>query len=353
VQGFWALMAAALLYKAAPLLVSPDPPYPWPLRVVAVTAAVSAVLLPLLGFAGLDARRAVTAAGIGLSALAVLAFARPLTVAPAAVLLAATGLARVTAVLATGSFVAGMRSPLLSEVGEGLRRMPLSVLALPLAALGIAGAVGAVAGDSLKWYWSLAYGLGLVLGVLGLLRVYFLAAHAPLPRRRGFDPNRVRPAPSEMAWPPLLLGLIAVGLAAAIYSERFLTYLDQRPHPAPAPSYLVLWLGLPVAGALLALVLFLLLRGAGNRLASASAYAWEGGVGLGRRALDRFLVAPFLGLAGLAEDTGLAGGESRLARALSDSARILHNRFPVLPIALGLAVLVVVVAGLVAPGIYR
>ena len=320
---------------------------------VAVTAAVSAVLLPLLGVAGLDARRAVTAAGIGLSALAVLAFARPLAVAPAAVLLAATGLARVAAMLATGSFVAGMRSPLLSEVGEGLRRMPLSVLALPLAAVGMAGAVGALAGDSLKWYWNLAYGLGLVLGVLGLLRVYFLAAHAPLPRRRGFDPNRVRPAPSEMVWPPLLLGLIAVGLAAAIYSSRFLTYLDQRPHAVPAVTYTALWLGLPVAGALLALVLFLLLRGAGNRLASASAFAWEGGVGLGRQALDRFLVTPFLGLAGLAEDTALAGGESSLARALNDSARILHRRPPLLPIALGLAVLVVVVAGLVAPGVYR
>ncbi len=105
-QGIWTMLAAGLLFKVMPLFVAAN----WiPLRAVAVTAAVSAVLVPLLGLAGLDARRAVTAAGIGVSALAVLAFAQPGVVAPAALLLAATGLARTAATLATGSLVAGMR----------------------------------------------------------------------------------------------------------------------------------------------------------------------------------------------------------------------------------------------------
>jgi NADH-quinone oxidoreductase subunit L len=353
VQGFWALMAAGLLFKVLPILAASYPANPLPLRVVAATASVSAVVLPLLGLAGLDARRAVTAAGIGLSALAVLGFARPMAVAPAAVLLAAIGLARVAAVLAAGTLAAGMRSPLLSEMGEGLRRMRYTVLALPLAGAGMAGAVGAVAGDTLRWYWLLAYALGLPLGLLALLRVYFVAANAPLPRRRGFDPNRVRPAPTEMVMPPLLLGVISIGLAVALYSTRFQSFLDQLPHHRPATAFVALWLGLPVAGALLAAVLFLVLRQVGNRLAGAAAVAWEGGVGLGRQALDRFLLAPFLGLVGVVEDSGLAGGETRLGRAVGDSARILQRRLPLLPIALGLAVLVVVVAGLFAPGVYR
>ena len=231
--------------------------------------------------------------------------------------------------------------------------MPLSVLALPLAALGLAGAIGAVAGDTLRWYWNLAYGLGLGLGALALFRVYFLAAHAPLPRRRGFDPNRVRAAPSEMVLPPLLLGLISLGLAAALYSDRFQTFLDQRPHHLASPAYLVLWLGLPLAGALLAAVLFFALRPVGNLLAGAGASAWEGAVRLGRQALERGVVAPFLGLAGLFEDRALAGGESRLGEAVGDSARLFHRRLPLLPLALGLIVLAIVVAGLVAPGVYR
>ena len=354
VQGLWALMAAGLLYKVLPILAASNTVNPWPLRVVAVTAAVSAVALPLLGLAGMDARRALTAAGIGVSALAVLGFARPLAVAPAAVLLAATALARVGLILAAGSLAAGMRSPLVSEMGEGLRRMPLSVLALPLAAAGLAGAVGAVAGDKLlHWWWVAAYALGLGLGMLALFRVYFLAAHGPLPRRRGFDPNRVRAAPNEVAVPPLLLAAIAVLISIALYSTRFQGYFDRLPHQRPAFAFLALWVGAPLAGALLAAGLFLAARALGGRLTAGAAFAWEGGAGLARRALDRGLVAPFTALIALLEDRALAGGESRLGRAVGDGARILHRRMPLLPVALGVAVVVVVVAGLVAPGVYR
>jgi len=240
VQGLWALMAAGLLFKVMPLFVAANTV---PLRVVAVTAGVSAVIVPLIGLAGLDARRAVTAAGIGVSALAVLAFAYPRVVAPAILLLAATALARSAATLATGTLVAGMRTPLISEMGEGLRRMRLSVVALPLAAIGLVGGAGQIAGGSLAWWWTLAYALGLALAMLGLFRIYFLAGHALLPRRRGFDPNRVRQAPAAMAYPPLFLALLAIVLSVGLFIGRFLGYADHLVHHPTTAVIALEWIG--------------------------------------------------------------------------------------------------------------
>jgi NADH:ubiquinone oxidoreductase subunit 5 (subunit L)/multisubunit Na+/H+ antiporter MnhA subunit len=347
-QGFWTLMAAGLLFKAAPLFVAAGQ---LPLRIVAVTAAVSAVGVPLLGLAGLDARRAVTAAGIGVSALAVLAFARPGVVAPAALLLAVTALARAGAILATGSLVAGMRTSLISEMGEGWRRLRLSVLALVLAGIGLVGGVGQVAGGSLRWWWTLAYGLGLGLAMLGVFRVYFLAGHAVLPRRRGFDPNRVRPGPPAMTYPPLFLGLLAIVLSIGFFSGRWLGYADNLVHHRTSTVVAIEWIAAALAGILLAALLFVLARPLGNRLGVDAAKLWDRGYGLGRSALHRVVVAAPLQLTELAEDRGLAAGESRLARLVGDAGHSFHRPVPLLPVLLGLAVLVAVVAALVSPGV--
>jgi NADH:ubiquinone oxidoreductase subunit 5 (subunit L)/multisubunit Na+/H+ antiporter MnhA subunit len=350
VQGMWTLMAAGLLYKVMPLFVSANV---IPLRVVAVTAAVTAVVVPLLGLAGLDARRAVTAAGIGVSALAVLGFARPGAVAPAALLLAATGLARCGAALATGTLVAGMRTPLISEMGEGYRRMRLSVVVLPLAAIGLVGGVGQIAGASLHWWWAVAYGLGLALAMLGLFRIYFLAGHSLLPRRRGFDPNRVRPAPPTMTYPPILLALLAIALTIGLFSGSWLGYSDRLVHRSPALLITIGWLAVALAGALVAAFLFLVSPALGNRLAGNAGRLWASGYGFGRTTLRRFLVEAPLELTELAEDRGIAAGESRLGRFVSDAGHSLRRPVPLLPVLIGLAVLLAVVAGLLAPGVYR
>lgn len=350
VQGFWVLMAAGLLFKVMPLFASAN--YV-PFRVVAVTAGVSAVVVPLIGLAGLDARRAVTAAGIGVSALAVLAFASPRVVAPAALLLAATGLARCAAILATGTVVAGMRTPLVSEMGEGWRRMRLSVLALPLAAIGLAAGVGQIAGGSLPWWWRLAYALGLVLSMLGVFRIYFLAGHALLPRRRGFDPNRVRPAPPVMTYPPLFLALLAIILSVGLFIGRVLVYADHLVHRPLDPLVTLAWIAVPLAGVAIAALLFVVARPMGNRLGAAVASLWASGYGLGRSAVGRVIVDAPLQITEVAEDGALAGGESRLARLVGDAGRSLRRPVPLLPVLVGLAVLVAVAAGLLAPGVYR
>jgi len=354
VQGFWTLIVAGLLFKVMPIVVSADLLTNWiPGKSLAATAAVSAVILPLIGLASLDLRKAVTASGIAVTAVAVLAFARPGDVAPAALLLAATGLARSAAVLATGSLVAGMRTSLITEMGEGWRRMRLSVTALPLAAIGLVAGAGVVAGGSLKWYWTLAYALGVGLAVLGLLRVYLLTAYPYLPRRRGFDPNRVRPAPEAMSYPPLLMGLLAVALGTAFYWQAFLGWADNRPHPPADPTVYAYWLAVPVAAAVLATVLFSVARSTGTRLTAVAGGRWEDAAVRLRVAIDRLLVEPALEIAERTEEGVVAGGEENLGRLVADSAQVVRRPLPVIPILIGVAVLVAVIAGLVAPGVYR
>jgi NADH:ubiquinone oxidoreductase subunit 5 (subunit L)/multisubunit Na+/H+ antiporter MnhA subunit len=354
VQGFWTLMTAALLYKVMPIVVSADLLTHWiPGKSLAATAAVSAVLLPLIGLASLDVRKAVTASGIAVSAVAVLAFARPGDVGPATLLLAATALARTGAVLATGSLAGGMRTWLINEMGEGWRRMRLSVIALPLAAIGLVAGAGVVGGGSLRWYWVLAYTLGLGLAVLGLLRVYLLTAYPYLPRRRGFDPNRVRPAPDAMSYPPLLLGLLALALAVAFYWQAFLGWTDNRSHPAADPLVYAYWLAVPVVAALLATALFAVARSTGTRLTAAANARWEAAAIRARVAIDRLLVEPALEIAERTEEGVVAGAEDGLGRLVEESAQVVRRPLPVIPILIGVAVLMAVIAGLVTPGIYR
>ena len=351
-EGFSSLLAAALLVKVLPLFVAYGPR---PLEVVATVAAISAVLLALLAVTSPEARRAVTAAGIAVSALAILAFAHPFEVAPAAILLAAIGLARVAAVLATGTLAAGMRTPLLSEMGEGYRRLRVTTLTLPLAAVGLLAGVAIVVagGASLPWWWAAVFAAGLALGALALMRVYLVAGHALLPRRRGFDPNRVRPATPGMTQAPLLLALLAAGLALALASGRWLNFLDNRSHPAPSPGLVLAWLAAPVAGVVLAAVLYLFAATAGRRLSAAGAAFWSATVGSGRTHLQRRLVDPSLELVELGEDRGLGGGEAWLGRLLTESSRLLALPAPVLPLLVAVAVLVAVAAALLAPGVYR
>ncbi|GEM_PF-1245127 len=351
-EGFSSLLVAALLVKVLPLFVAFGRT---PLEVVATVAAVSALVLALVALTSPEARRAVTAAGIALSALAILAFAHPFEVAPAAVLLAAVGLARVAAVLATGTLAAGMRTPLLAEMGEGFRRLRVSTLTLPAAAVGLLAGIGIVVagGVSLSWWWVAIFAAGLALGSLALFRVYFSAGHALLPRRRGFDPNRVRPAPAAMTRAPLLLALLAGALALALASPRWLNFLDHRTHPTPSPELVLAWLAAPVAGLLLAAVLYRFAAGAGRRLSAGGAALWSATLGLGRATVQRRVVEPSLELAELGEERGLRGGEAWIGRLVTDSSRLLALPAPVLPLLVAVAVLVAVAAALLAPGVYR
>lgn len=348
IQGLWPLIVTSLLYKSLPLLVSAGS---WPLRIVAVSAALSAIAVPLIGLAGLDIRRVVTAAGIGLTSLAILAFARPGIVGLAIVAGAGSGLARAGLVLAAATLVIGMRAVSLRLMGDGLRRMPLAVSGLLAGAVGLAFLTVEPASEGLKPQWYAAYALGGILVPLGLFRAWFGAALAPLAPRRGFDPNRIRESSRSLTLPSLVLGLAALGLALAAFSTRFLTYVDGKAHTHPSAAGQVLWLLIPLLGVAVA---FLLLRRReiGDRVFGLAAEGWAVVLTFST-IVGRLLVNPVLRVAGRAEEMGETRGERALGRLLAEASTLSRVRAPFLLLSAVIAIVAVLVAGLLVPGVQR
>jgi hypothetical protein len=135
------------------------------------------------------------------------------------------------------------------------------------------------------------------------------------------------------------------------FSGRWLGYADNLVHHRTSTVVAVEWIAAALAGILLATLLFVAARPLGNRLGAGAASLWNRGYGLGRSSLQRVVVAAPLKLTELAEDDGLAAGESRLARLVGAAGHSFNRPLPLLPILIGLAVVVAVLAALAAPGV--
>ena len=349
IQGLWPLMVTSLLYKSLPIFVSAGP---WPLRIVAASAAVSAIVVPLSGFAGLDIRRVVTTAGIGITSLAVLAFARPQIVGLAIVAGAGSGLARAALVLAAASLVVGMRSTSLAQMGEGHRRMPLTVIGLLLGGVGLAFLTVEMAAQSLRVEWYVAYAAGVVLALLLVFRAYFLAAVGALVRRRGFEPGRIRETSLALTVPSMILGSLALGLALGAFSTRFLSYVDGKAHAHPLVGNSILWVVIPLIGIAAAYVLYSQRRDLGDRITGLATDYWAGLL-TGAIIVGRLVYEPVLRLAARTDEVVESSGEGRIGSALREAAAVSRVRVPVLTLLVGLAIVAVVLAGVFLPGVRR
>jgi len=348
-QGLWTVMVIGLLYKMLPVLVSAGT---LPVRAMAITCAISAVGVPLLGLAGRDARRVAACAGIGLTALALLALFRPASVALALTAACAVALVRSGLVLATAGLVTGMRTADLTEMGDGWNRMRSSALGLLLSVVALAGLAAGVGGGSLRPQWIAVYGAAIGLSALAAFRLYFSAAHGVLPRRRGFDPNRVRQVPGSMSAPVLFCFVLAAALAGAEFSARWLNFIDGRPHSIE-PFAALAWLGAAAVGVLLAAVLYWRAPELGTRLTGVATTLWAGVLGLGALLGGRFLAAPSIRLAEEMEDTGLLRGESAVGDAIERAAGLARMPARVLiPLLAGLAVVVAALLAVFAPGVH-
>lgn len=353
VQGAWPVMVAALMYKVLPILVSSHFAHGAAIRVVAFGALVSAAGLPLLGLTGQDARRTATAAAGGISALGLLAFARPSTVGLAALVLAASGPARAALLLGSGGLVNAIRSPLLSEMGEGWRRLPYTMPGLLVGGAALLVAPGQAGAQGVKWWWAAAYAACIVLAGLALGRLLFGAGLGQLLRRRGFDPARVREVAEVMYVPALLLALAGAALAVATFSTRILTFVDNQGHHHPAALASAGFLAAAAGGLLLGYLVFGPARAFGTLLTGRLSLAWGLVILYGGLLGDRFLVRPLVRLVELSDGIVLDGGESALGQELDAAAAVARRRLPLLPILLG-ALFVLVIAGvLLAPGVYR
>ncbi len=348
-QGLWTVIVMGLLYKMLPVLVSAGT---LPVRAMAITCAITAVGVPLLGLAGRDARRIAACAGIGLTALAVLALFRPASVALALTAACALALARTGLVLATAALVSGMRTADLTEMGDGWNRMRSSAVGLLLSVVAL-GVLAAGVGGSLRPQWIAVYAAAIGLAALAAFRLYFGAAHSLLPRRRGFDPNRVRQVPGSMSAPIFYCFVLAAALVGAEFWPGWLNFLDGRQHSIE-PVTALAWLGAAAIGVLLAAVLYWRAPDRGARLTEIATTVWTAVLALSALLGGRFLAAPSIRLAEEMEDTALLRGESVVGAAVERAAGLARVPARVLiPLLAGLAVVVAALLAVFAPGVHR
>jgi NADH:ubiquinone oxidoreductase subunit 5 (subunit L)/multisubunit Na+/H+ antiporter MnhA subunit len=359
VQSVWSVLAIVVLYRLMPILAASSQQA---LQVLAVSCAVAAVVAPLLALLGNEPRRVISLIGSGGAAIGAAVVidvyrgpSTTLAIAGVAAVLAFAP-ARAGAMLAISNIAAAMRTDDLAEMGDALRRMRASSIALLASVLVIGlAACGALAiGLSTRSRVGLVLGEGVLLIAVGGLRVFFGAAIGPLRRRRAFEPDRVREAPAEVLGYPYWLVLGGAAFLVASLTPYWLHFLDGKTHHSASFGAIGIWAAVAVLGFVATTVSFLV--GKDGALA-ASAY---GGALLARATalvfgvVDRFLVGPVTGIAARLDDW-IPDGDSALGRlaAATGQLALASTRLPPVAIVVVLAVVLAVVVALVAPGLTR
>jgi hypothetical protein len=263
---------------------------------------------------------------------------------------------RAAAVLATNAISNAMRTDDLAEMGDALRRMRRSSIAL-LASVVLLGlsACGALAyGVTSRSWLGVALGEAVLVISIGGLRVFYGASIGQLRRRRAFEPDRVREAPrSSLGWPYWLV-IAGVFLVGASVVRNWLDFLDGQKHSVPAAGSFVLWFAIALVG--FAAVSFAYLRNRDGALAASAAGSWR----MARASatfgalVDRFVVAPTTDIARRLGEW-IPAGDAAIGRAADVTGQVVMatGRLPAIPLVLMLAVVLAVVLALIAPGVWR
>lgn len=353
VQGLWPLLGAVLLFRVLPVFYFGGP-QAW--RVLAYAAAASAAGAALLALAGNDPRRTLIWGGSAISALVLLAFGQPGAAGTSLAAALAIALARPASLLCGWALTAAMRSQDLADMGGALRRMQMTSLSLALAcvALSLALAPKGAARSGWQSVWFLA--AAMLIAGFALTRVYALSAHGELRRRRAFEPTRVREVAPLMWWPVWLLALGGLVLAAAGFLTPWVAFLVGGKQASYALQTDVLWALIGLAGPAMGLAAGLAARPLALAWAARGGRWVAGASGVAAYLYGRFVHAPGLGTVEAFEHRALRSGEdalgSALARAHGWAARPVSGAM-----AVGLVLVAVVaaalLAGLLAPGVYR
>jgi formate hydrogenlyase subunit 3/multisubunit Na+/H+ antiporter MnhD subunit len=358
-QAVWSVLAIVVLYRLMPIFAASNQQT---LRACMYACAAAAVVASVLALFGNEPRRVIALLGSAVAAVGaavvIHGFENPFAtfaIAGVACVLAAAP-ARTAATLAAAAIAAAMRTDDIAAMGDAWRRMRASSLTL------LAGGVvvGLSAWGALSFGVSSRSWLGVLLGeaallvALGVTRVFLGVSMGPLRRRRAFEPDRVREAPSaSLGWPYMLALAGAVFLVASTI-RGWLDLLDGFKHPEPSAGSLVLWIAIPLLG--IAAATFAYVRDKdGALLASTATGAWLGArMATASALVERFLVAPSTDLARRV-DVWLPAGDRALGRFADTSGRLAlaGGRFPALPLVVLLAVVLAIVLGLAAPGLLR
>jgi hypothetical protein len=185
--------------------------------------------------------------------------------------------------------------------------------------------------------------------------VFLGVALGPLRRRRAFEPDRVREAPApSLAWPYWLVLGGALLLVASLI-RGWLDFLDGNKHPAPAAGAYLLWVVVALIGFGVPVLAYVRAKD-GALLVSAWAGTWL------RRLtyttshnLERFIVSPVSEIAVRLGERWIPVADSEVGGALDTTGRLLVSgaRLPVVPLVLLAAVILSLIVGLLAPGVFR
>jgi len=233
----------------------------------------------------------------------------------------------------------------------------VSAIAVASAALVLGlGAAGALAfGVSSRSNLGLAMGEAVLLIAIGGSRVFLAVALGPLRRRRAFEPDRVREAASaSLAWPFwLVLGGALLLIASLI--RGWLDFLDGGKHAQPSAGSYALWVVVAVIGFALPVLAYLR-----DKDGALHVSAWTGSW-LRRfsyqtsSSLQRFIVAPVTEIAVRLGERWIPVGDGTVGGALDTTGRLVvaGARLPVVPLVVLAAIVLTVIVGLVAPGVFR
>lgn len=354
IQGAWSLLSVVLLARVLPLYVAAGPQ---PFRVLAYACGLGAIAGALLSLADNRLRRSLVWAGSGALGLVMLGIGQPHALAPAIGGALALTVARPAVMLASGAIETAMQATDLAHIGEAWRRMRYSALALAGGSLAVALAGAPKAAVRADWQSAWFAALALFLLGLAFLQPYAAVAYLELPRRRAFEPTRVREVAPPAAWAGLCLaavGLLAV-LAACI--KPWLSFLAGHTENQVAVTTLLLWLGFAAAGAVVAAAAVLSSRRALIELAGRAQAALASVTAFGAFAGDRYLRRAGLRFLDSVEDRVIEAGEGALGRTVRSAAVFEDRRRAlggaVLAGVVGALVVIAVASGLLGPGVLR
>jgi hypothetical protein len=271
--------------------------------------------------------------------------------------------------LAVSSMGLQMRSFSLADIGHGWARMPITTVALGLGGLAISlaavAAAALVGGDLLGGaglgglHFSslsrrqLVFAAGLFAASLVLWRAFVVIGFGPLPRRRAFEPARVREVAWQMAGGALLCGLMGTAAVAVTWFTPWLDFLEAGRHAPARVQTFVPWLIPPLLGAALAGAGYLAARRRLLALSSRAAAEVHRVRSISLALLRRFIAQPGPALVEKLEVAGFGGAESGVGVAMRRIGRLGLERLPGLPVVLALGVLGVLALALLVPAVRR
>jgi NADH:ubiquinone oxidoreductase subunit 5 (subunit L)/multisubunit Na+/H+ antiporter MnhA subunit len=359
-QAVWSVLAIVVLYRLMPIVVASNTQT---VRGLLYACGAAAIVAPLLALVGNEPRRIITLLGSGATAIGAAVVIHGFEVQGATFAIAgiacvfAVAPARAGAMLAMSAIAGAMRTDDLAEMGDAWTRMRVSALAVLVAALVLGlSAVGALAyGVSSRSNLGLAMGEAVLLIAAGGARTFLGVSFGPLRRRRAFEPDRVREAPPpSLAWPYWLAGGGAVLLFASLI-HGWLDFLDGKKHPTPSPGAYALWVVVVLIGFALPVLAYVRDRD-GALHVSAWAGTWLRRITYVTSSnFERFIVAPVSEIAVSLGERWIPVVDAEVGGELDTAGRLVVSgaRVPVLPLVILAAVVLTVVVGLVAPGVFR